>query len=222
MYTTKLISSSLWFPSAGILALYLHVLAGISVLKNWVLETMAREFCPTTWMCLKPQHCMLREVERVTYLYFLGCPWNHFSPIFSLALSWRFFPVLEELPCLLWKLQNEKMITCHKMKLTDSKMKLSLENNSSEVSPFPPTPQPSITHRKICKQARCCLFPCSVRRGNSVEAAGEHPGLCKPESPGLQTQRLSALLSTALMQSLQAPRENPVCLQSSFPPQARM
>lgn len=49
---------------------------------------------------------------------------------------------------------------------------------------FPLTPQPSITHRKICKQARCCLFPCSVRRGNSVEAAGEHPGLCKPESPG--------------------------------------
>lgn len=59
-------------------------------------------------------------------------------------------------------------------------------------------------------------FPSSVMRGNSVKAAAEHPGLCKPGSPGLQTQRLSALLSTALMQSLQVPRENPVCLQSSF------
>lgn len=54
------------------------------------------------------------------------------------------------------------------------------------------------------------MLPCSEMRGNSAEAAGEHPGLCKPDSPGLQTQRLSALLSTALMQSLQEPRENPV------------
>lgn len=111
--TTNSISSSLCFPHAGILALYFQVPSRVSVLRNQVLETAARDVCTTMWMCSKPQLYMLNEVETVTYLYLLEYQWNLPPPH---LLTSSFFPV-QELSRLLWKSQNEKMITCHKIKL---------------------------------------------------------------------------------------------------------
>lgn len=101
-----------------------------------------------------------------TFILFRKPTETDLSSLFSLALPWLPFPVLE-LSCLSRKSKNEKMITGYMLTLTNS-----LEND------LLPTPQPSVTQTKTCEPA--VLFLCAERRGNNGDAAGEHPGLCKP------------------------------------------